>query len=287
MKGIPVRQIAAAQRALSPAGRFSIRKVEDILQGQDLQQHLHRHDFYFILLLETGAGVHQIDFFPQPVTGRSVFLLRPGQVHQLVLKAGATGYLMEYDAAFYHPLEKTAAQRFRSAGRINHCLLEAGPFQEIHTVLSRIFEEYTLRQEGYREAIKAYLDLFYIAFTRQSHASANGDTPAGSYRQERFEEFVHLVEQHLAVRKRVSQYTELMNLSLYQLNEITKTSVGKTASALIDEYILLEARRYLLATPSQVKEIADHLGFEDASYFIRFFKKHTGQSPEAFRKNCT
>ena len=76
-----------------------------------------------------------------------------------------------------------------------------------------------------------------------------------------------------------------MNLSSYQLNGITKTTVGKTASALIDEYILLEAKRYLLATASQVKEIADHLGYEDPSYFIRFFKKHTGLSPDAFRKN--
>jgi AraC family transcriptional regulator, transcriptional activator of pobA len=34
-----------------------------------------------------------------------------------------------------------------------------------------------------------------------------------------------------------------------------------------------------------VKEVADRLGYEDPSYFIRFFKKHTGQSPDSFRKN--
>jgi AraC family transcriptional regulator, transcriptional activator of pobA len=41
----------------------------------------------------------------------------------------------------------------------------------------------------------------------------------------------------------------------------------------------------LLATPNQIKDVADHLGYEDVSYFIRFFKKHTGHSPEAFRRN--
>jgi len=76
-----------------------------------------------------------------------------------------------------------------------------------------------------------------------------------------------------------------MNLSPYQLNEITKSSIGKTASELINEHIILEAKRYLLATPNQIKDIADHLGYEDTSYFIRFFKKHTGHSPEAFRHN--
>ncbi len=76
----------------------------------------------------------------------------------------------------------------------------------------------------------------------------------------------------------------MMNLSAYQLNEITKVAVGKTPSELINEQIILEAKRYLLATPNQVKDIADHLGYEDVSYFIRFFKKHTGHSPEAFRQ---
>jgi AraC-like DNA-binding protein len=75
-----------------------------------------------------------------------------------------------------------------------------------------------------------------------------------------------------------------MHLSLYQLNEITKTSLGIKASDLINEQIILEAKRYLCATSSQVKEIADHLGFEDHSYFIRFFRKHTGYSPELYRR---
>jgi AraC family transcriptional regulator, transcriptional activator of pobA len=61
--------------------------------------------------------------------------------------------------------------------------------------------------------------------------------------------------------------------------------VGKTVAQLIDEQIILEAKRYLLATPNQVKDIAWDLGYEDVSYFIRFFKKHTGLTPDAFRKN--
>ena len=79
--------------------------------------------------------------------------------------------------------------------------------------------------------------------------------------------------------------SDLLRLSSYQLNAITKASVGKTVSDLINEQIILEAKRYLLATPYQIKDVADHLGYEDVSYFIRFFKKHTGNSPEAFRKN--
>ncbi|MBK6938533.1 MAG: AraC family transcriptional regulator [Chitinophagaceae bacterium] len=83
----------------------------------------------------------------------------------------------------------------------------------------------------------------------------------------------------------MSEYASLLNLSPYQLNAIAKQSAGKTVSELINEQIILETKRYLLATSGQVKDIADHLGYEDVSYFIRFFKKQTGYSPEAFRKN--
>jgi AraC-like DNA-binding protein len=77
----------------------------------------------------------------------------------------------------------------------------------------------------------------------------------------------------------------MLNLSSYQLNAIVRATLGKTCSELIIEYILLESKRYLLATSHQVTQIAYHLGYEDVSYFIRFFKKHTGYSPEAFRNN--
>lgn len=105
------------------------------------------------------------------------------------------------------------------------------------------------------------------------------------YSQEILEEFLALLEQHGAEHKKVSEYAEMLSLSTYQLNAITKANLGKTCSDLINEHMLLEAKRYLLATSGQVKEIAYQLGFDDISYFIRFFKKHTGLTPEAFRQN--
>lgn len=63
----------------------------------------------------------------------------------------------------------------------------------------------------------------------------------------------------------------MLAMSVYQLNSITKAAVGKTASEIIDEHIMLEAKRYLLGTANQVKDIAFHLGYEDVSYFNKVF----------------
>jgi YesN/AraC family two-component response regulator len=78
----------------------------------------------------------------------------------------------------------------------------------------------------------------------------------------------------------------MLNLSAYQLNATVKAALGKTCSEIINEHITLEAKRCLLSTSRQINQTAYRLGYEDVSYFIRFFKKQTGYSPEAFRNNC-
>lgn len=285
MQKIPVRHITTAPKDQGLTGRFSIRRVETIITGEQLVHDLHRHDFFFLLAIHKGKGIHEIDFIRHEISNNTVFLLRPGQVHRLELKAGSTGYLMEFDQAFYRSKNTSAAERWKRAGTKNFCKTETAVFEKLYAVLTNIFNEFTDKKNYYPEAIIALLDLFFIEFIRVSQNPANGNKPSNGYTQERFEELLHLLEQNIGSMKQVSEYADKLNLSPYQLNAITKESVGKTVSELINEQIVLEAKRLLLATPSQVKEVADHLGYEDVSYFIRFFKKQTGLSPEAFRKN--
>lgn len=285
MKTIPIRKIATAHKLHSDAGRFSIRDLQQVLKGEKLIHDLHKHDFFFVLALEKGSGIHEIDFQQYPVHDYSVFILRPGQVHRLELAAHSKGFLMEFDLTFYQPKKTITEQRWRKASGKNFCEVEAGRFMKLNAVLTTILNEFTKKEEGFMEAIKANLDLFFIEYIRQSHNPKAIAKTENTYNQERFEEFLALLDKYITSHKQVSHYTGLMSLSSYQLNEITKSAVDKTASELINEHIILEAKRNLLATPNQIKDIADQLGYEDPSYFIRFFKKHTGLSPDAFRKN--
>ncbi len=286
MKTIPVRHIASTKTLHNSAGRFSVRDLQQqVLNGRDLVHELHRHDFYFVLAVQHGTGIHEIDFVHYPVQNNVVFILRPGQVHKLELTADTTGFLLEFDLSFYQPMHTIAEHRWKKASGKNYCEVEAARFQRLYTHLANIFNEYSEKQEGYLEAIKANLDLFFLEYIRQSKNPDSIAKSESGYIQERFEELVSLLEIKIVSMKNVSDYADLLNLSPYQLNSITKTSVGKTVSDLINDQIILEAKRHLIATPAQVKEIADLLGYEDPSYFIRFFKKHTGQSPDNFRKN--
>lgn len=285
MKKIPIRQIAATRQGTPSTERFTIRRVQDVVGENGLIQDLHRHDFFFLLALQKGDGAHEIDFTNYQVVDNSVFFLRPGQVHQLALKKGCRGYLVEFNNGFYHPKDKRASQRLRKASNWNFCEFDTNRFSQLYATLGSMFQEYTAMEEGYQDVISAYLDILFIGFVRQSANPKAETIPTNPYTQERFEEFLELLDKHIVIHKQVSQYAGLMNLSPFQLNEITKSAIGKTASELINEHIILEAKRYLLATPNQIKDIADLLGYEDVSYFIRFFKKHTGCTPEVFRHN--
>jgi AraC family transcriptional activator of pobA len=283
MEKIPVRHINAARKEPDLPGNFSIRDISALLAGKDMVQELHRHDFFYILALKSAAGNHDIDFTAYALGDNTVFFMRPGQVHQLVLKSGSSGYLMQFSDEFYFPGDKLSNQLLRSASSIDHYQLNADSFQQLDTILGAVFREFAEKKERYVDVIKANMGIFFIELTRQQ--SNNHGDKVSLYTQERLEKFLELLEANIFTHKQVAQYAGMMNLSAYQLNAIAKAALGKTCSQIINEHIILEAKRCLLATSCQVSQTAYRLGYEDVSYFIRFFKKQTGYSPEAFRNN--
>ncbi|MEO5889627.1 MAG: AraC family ligand binding domain-containing protein [Ferruginibacter sp.] len=228
MKKIPIREITLTQKEIS-GKHFSIRQIQDLLDREDLFHELHRHNFFFMIALQKGKGIHEIDFTTYTVCDNSVFFLRPGQVHQLQLKAGFTGYLIEFDTGFYHPKDYVSNQRLRKAGNKNFCKPALSRFEKLYKILTHIFQEYADREDGFQDVIKASLDIFFIEFLRQSANPNRLPIDVNPYTQERLEEFLELLEIHFACYKQVSQYTDLMNLSPYQLNEITKVTVGENS----------------------------------------------------------
>lgn len=285
MANIPIRHIHKIQEEPNLSGSFSIRDIHDLLAEKDMVQELHRHDFYYILVLKKGNGSHEIDFAKYEVRDHSIFLMRPGQVHQLTLTAGSTGYLLQFKTDFFNSQNMLSQELLRKVRHINFCNLDGDGFNKLLTILSYILKEYSEKQESYQEVIKSNLGIFFIELVRHRQNKKIASKENNPYSQEQLEKFLDLLDTNITNKKQVSQYADLLNISTYQLNAVTKTLLNKTPSELIKEYIVLESKRQLLATSNQVSQIADYLGYDDISYFIRFFKKHTQFTPETFRNN--
>lgn len=270
MKTIPLRFINTNPKALNDSENFSIREIHKLMFGKDLLQDTHRHDFFFILALMKGKGEHTIDFTPYKIKNCSVFFMRPGQVHKLLLKAGSVGYVMQFRKDFFLKNDKELQMLLRRASSKNFMKFDTPAFKKIFSIMTGIFQESVDKKEKYSEIIKASIGILLIELIRNQQKSEKGVEKNTAL--DRLEEFFELLDIHISSNKQASKYAEMLNLTPYQLNTITKTALSKTSSELINEQIILESKRYLLSTSNQVKEIAYHLGYEDVSYFIRFLK---------------
>ncbi|HEY1046971.1 MAG TPA: AraC family transcriptional regulator [Bacteroidia bacterium] len=284
MPKIPIKHITTGAFEAGYSGVFSIREISGLINDNDMVQALHGHSHYLVLVLDKAKGSHVIDFVPYELNRHSVFIMRPGQVHSLTLESGSSGYLMQFSAEFYYPLNKESHRLLRRASNKNLCCVNDDRFNRLLNVLKQMQIEFNERQEGYLEVIKSSLSIFFIELlrNRKNESETEGHQ---LYAHERLEEFMEHLEKHVYKHKQVSEYAEMMNLSTYQLNAIIKSTIGKTCSEAINAQIMLESKRRLLAGSDQISTIADDLGYEDVSYFIRFFKKQTGYTPEAYRKH--
>jgi len=95
--------------------------------------------------------------------------------------------------------------------------------------------------------------------------------------------FKQLIDEHYLTGKSVSQYAEMLNINPSCLNELSKRTTGITAGELIRNRVIDESKKLLYSTAISGKEIAYKLGFDDPSYFSRFFRKYTGLTLKEFR----
>jgi AraC family transcriptional regulator, transcriptional activator of pobA len=93
-----------------------------------------------------------------------------------------------------------------------------------------------------------------------------------------------LIEQHYAQHWPVERYARQLGLSETSLNRLCRRLSGCTGFDLQQQRLALEARRRLMHGPASVSGIAGELGFKDSAYFSRFFRRHSGVSPNEFRR---
>lgn len=99
--------------------------------------------------------------------------------------------------------------------------------------------------------------------------------------------FIDLVESNYQNGLAISAYAALLNISSKTLTDLTNKIIFKTPSMIIQERIMIEAQRLLAHSGLNVNQIGYKLGFEDPSYFVKYFKKHAKFSPGEFRKSIS
>lgn len=283
MKPIPIYTIQNFNFS-TVNGDLYLNSFKEHLKEHPFIEKLHRHNFHLLVLFTKGSGTHTIDFKKYGIQKGSLFVVQPGQIHGWSLSEDIDGYIVFYSKEVYNlyfgPQKMEDYSFLLSAKSIPEIILKDTKLEEIAWYFLMMLNESQSKNPKRIEKILNLLDTINITISGEFSSDDNQESLLYNYR---VKEFQRILEEHFISEKSPSFYAEKMNISHKHLNRICKTTLNQTATEIITNRIILEAKRMLINPKKSVSQIADDLQFINYSYFSKLFRKHTGDSPSEFR----
>ena len=268
---------------LNSAIQFEYSGLERAYNTYDAS-HAHRHDYFELIVFHESGGVHTIDFVDYPITKNTIHFISPGQVHLLCRKKNVTGHVLAFKPEIFLPSAIPFSERFLNITHFSTPVisLTKNSKQEIDKILASLIAE-TNKDHPYKvHTIGAYLLIFLAEVMKLVESTP--DVRELSASKSIYLRFRKLLEKHYLSSHGVAEYASLLSITPGHLNDSVKHESGKNASELIHGRLVLEAKRMLYHSDKSIKEIAAFFHYDDPSYFIRFFRLHSGETPSEFRK---
>lgn len=240
---------------------------------------------YMILYLQKGGTV-KIDFENFIITEDTLFFFSIGQ--QFELDGKSSGLLVYFNPDFYciafHDRELACnGVLFDNAFEVPSIAIGNSLDNELFSGFIYNLKKELLNDDFWTEEMtRTYLKQLIISSSRKW--IERGGIHSGNLQENEISRtFSQLVEKHFAELHRASDYADLLHMSIKTLNRRIVKEKNKSPDTIIKERIILQAKRLITNTNMSIKEIATQLGYEDISYFIRFFKIKTGFTPLEFK----
>jgi len=249
----------------------------------------HRHNFYQLMLLLSGTGSCTIDFVKFEIQPGIALFMAPGQVHNYNFIDKTDFYVINFSEGYFQSFLHDAHyyERFRFfLGNVNEGMVQLS--EELLKKVTGLFDG-MIAESHHNTAvsddlIKVWmLEALMLIDTQCGIKGAKGSLRKSSSMISKFKK---LVNENFVKLNLPKDYAALLFVTPSYLNLMTQRILGKTAGEVIRDRKLLEAKRLLVNLDLNISQIAYDLNFTDASHFSKFFKKHSGKSPEDFRKNA-
>lgn len=243
----------------------------------------HRDNHYLLLMLTHGRFKLNFDFQEIEVTGATLLLIFPGQVHHIIDAYEPKGWALSFDSSL---LDKELQLVMERGFNTPVSLDSTTPFYSQACNLMNLLENLqTGTQDVYTARIKNSLLnalMGLVAGQLTVFSTANQvKTPRGAVIEQAF---MQLLKQYYKVWKQPALYASELHITVAHLSNMVKSITGNSVSTVIQSYSILEAKRLLWFTNLSVKEIGYELGYDEPVYFGKLFKKITGLTPLKFRQ---
>lgn len=285
---IPSYHIGEIKKKKATALDFEFYRFEYFVTDIDHLTRPHRHDHFALFFVTGGQGEHLIDFKSYELKARRVFLIAPGQVHAWQRFEGVTGFVLLFTKEFFtltlQYKELRAYLFFNNIYRHAYLDLEVAEEQHLERLLLDVEREHLHPRSYSQHIIRSYINIILFEL---SGVYEKAMPPAADNHviDSRLRELEVLVEKNFRRYHLVADYAALLHVTPNYLNAICKKHKGMPAGEFIRDRVMLEARRLLTHSDRTITQIAYDLGFEDNSYFGRFFRKYGGVTPATFRES--
>jgi len=240
----------------------------------------HKHNSYIeFIFLTGGSGTHTIDGKPYRVMPPVLFVVRKEQVHHWELTGEPDGYVLILKKQYVDNCpDKTLRDLLVKVSAYNY--LPVGPSRSLPLLFSLLLES---RGENYphRSVVTDGLLKALLGSILRHAAPSRHHVQPGADLYRRYEEILGQAE---TLRNSVAHYAAQLNTSPQNLNALCRKAAGQSAAMVLASHMIGEAKRLLHYTDMTVNEIATRFDFADSLHFIKYFKRHTGTTPQAFRR---
>lgn len=242
-------------------------------------------DFIKIVFIKADGHVI-IDFQEYHLKQDAFFFINAGQYYWF--DDNCIGTILYYNRDFYcveiHDKEVACdGILFHNVYEIPLVLMNADVSGNMKIVLNEIKTEMVTQDTGTEEMLRILLKQIIIKCTRIWKQDHRMDGEEARPELEFSRTFSQLVEWHYTHHHTVAEFAALLHISPKALNKRITRNTRTTPNDIIKNRIILEAKRLLAHTQLTIKEIGYKLGYEDTSYFIRFFTKQVTTPPQSFR----
>ncbi len=267
---------------------FAIVRISEFLKRERsaLRKNPHSIDFFAIIVITHGNGVHEIDFNTISYQKGDILFVNKGSVHAWLKTEDIEGYVIFFNEEFlfqnqvkFNDLSYTYPYNSVLYEAKLTIELEFGFFKNMASMLYKEFNNAS--NDVGAEIIKNLLRVFILKAqqcSKQEHTSLKGKSEDVVL----FTRFQKLLNKRICSSRNAVFYCERLNVSYQKLNEVSKRLTNLTVKGVIDDYTVLEAKRQLSQKIKNVSEVSTSLGFEEATNFSKFFKKRVGILPKAF-----
>ncbi len=253
--------------------------------------HIQRNNYYSLIWVQEGNGKVKADFAEYDFEANTLFAFSPYQPYMISAKEPVKGIAIYFHSDFFCIFKH---HKEVSCNGVLYNNIYNPPFVKVdgqsgatfQMLSEQIKNEMQNTDLAQYELLVSYLKIFLITAAR---LKTQQQPEAAEVLKDQKEPFIlqklkDAIEENFKTKHSPADYAELLYITPKALAKITKTHFNKTLSSLINERIIIEAKRELYLSDKTVKEIAYELGYDDEYYFSRFFKVNADVSPQLYRE---